>query len=254
MLVLVVGGWVAGRDAPVVRAPQPVAGADSALEPAPVGPRGPQAAPDPTPEAALPATSTATTLVAESEVAESEVAQAGTGRLLVVPGTRAETDQDGRVVSYRVLVEEGLTVAGAPVDGLLIADTVHAVLTAPQGWQGVDGVRFRGVDGSRADMDVVIASPDTTDQLCAPLGTGGWLSCFNGSAAVLNARRWFAGAQTYGQDVVTYRTYLVSHEVGHYLGHQHEGCPSAGLPAPVMVQQTKSLEGCLANPWPNPAG
>lgn len=183
-------------------------------------------------------------------VPESSVAQSGTGQLVAVPGRQEPSDEQGRVVRYLVQVEDGLTVDGDPVDGDEFARTVHEVLLDERGWQPIDGVRFERVDDGEYDVRVVLASPDTTDDLCAPLGTGGWLSCFNGYATVLNARRWFSSAETYGDDLVSYRRYLVSHEMGHYLGHQHEGCPSPGTPAPVMVQQTKTLDGCSQNPWP----
>ena len=45
---------------------------------------------------------------------------------------------------------------------------------------------------------------------------------------------------------------LVNHEVGHllHLHHPDPQCPGKGLPAPVMTQQSTTLDGCLANPWP----
>ena len=67
---------------------------------------------------------------------------------------------------------------------------------------------------------------------------------------MLNAWRWQNGAETYGEDLEGYRQYLVNHETGHALGYGHLGCPEAGAPAPVMVQQTKTLLGCAPNPWP----
>lgn len=183
-------------------------------------------------------------------VAEQLVSQAGTGTLTVVPGAAGPTDDAGRLVRYRVRVEQGLQVDGQPVDHREFARIVHRILTDDRGWQPIDGVRFVRVDGDDSDVDVVLASPDTTDAMCAPLGTGGWLSCYNGYATVLNARRWFSGAESYGNDLVNYRRYLVSHEMGHHLGHSHVECPAPGATAPVMVQQTKSLYGCAKGPWP----
>jgi len=71
---------------------------------------------------------------------------------------------------------------------------------------------------------------------------------------LLNAKRWVFGAETYGSDVTNYRRYLVNHEFGHTLGYPHTECAGKGKTADIMIQQTKGLGGCKANPWPHPKG
>ena len=89
-----------------------------------------------------------------------------------------------------------------------------------------------------------------TDKLCLPLDTGGEVSCRVDDRVVLNAKRWMYAVPAYAGKVDLYRSYLVNHEVGHFLGHGHSTCPKAKTPAPVMMQQTKGLDGCLPNAWP----
>jgi hypothetical protein len=167
------------------------------------------------------------------------------------PAAPSTTARATRVVRYTVEVEGGL---GA--DTRELASVVSTVLTDPRGWQSADGVRFVNVPpaeaakGAAVDVRVSLASPDTTDRLCAPLETRGEVSCHNGGRAVLNLRRWLLGVEAYGSDLAAYRTYLVNHEVGHALGHGHVVCPGAGKDAPVMMQQTYGLDGCIAWSWP----
>jgi hypothetical protein len=186
------------------------------------------------------------------------VVQRGDGRFTVVAvpaGASHQTPRTGRTVRYTVEIEGGLR-----IDTADYASAVAGILTDARGWQAVDGVRFVNVtpkqakDGARVDLRVTLASPDTTDRLCAPLETRGEVSCFNAGRAVLNARRWQLGIKDYKGDLAAYRAYQVSHEVGHGLGHGHASCPGQGKPAPVMMQQSYGLKGCAPQPWPDAKG
>lgn len=75
-------------------------------------------------------------------------------------------------------------------------------------------------------------------------------SCRVGRDVVINEERWRAGTPSWTLGLDAYRSYVVNHEVGHWLGLEHVACPAAGWPAPVMQQQSISLQGCAANVWP----
>ena len=183
---------------------------------------------------------------------QQPVPDAGAGTISLVDIPSGPVKGTGRTVAYGIDIEDGLPVSAAD-----FAAVVHTVLVDDRGWQAKDDVRFVPVSpaertgGARVDIVVTLASPSLTAKLCAPLNTSvQQVSCWNGSRAVLNLTRWMGGASTYGNDMAAYRDYLVSHEVGHGLGHAHVHCLAGGRPAPVMVQQTKDLEGCTAWPWP----
>lgn len=149
-------------------------------------------------------------------------------------------------LSYTVEVESGL-----PYDPAETATVIEAILDDKRGWATADGRALHRV-AQPGDLRILLATPSTTDRLCAPLKTNGQVSCRNGDLVVLNARRWAFSTDDY-DDVELYRTYLVNHEVGHALGYGHAQCPGTGQPAPVMQQQTYGLEGCQRNVWPTVA-
>lgn len=171
------------------------------------------------------------------------------GRLAVVPGAAAP-GPGAVLLTYRVEIEAEL-----PFDGPAFAVAVHATLNDPRGWP-TRGYAFERVDGGDADFVVILASPALTDRLCAPLLTRGEVSCRNGSSVILNALRWGVGIDDYAGDIASYREYLVNHEVGHRLGRDHppdgdiEALCATGATAPVMMQQTYGMIGCVANAWP----
>lgn len=166
------------------------------------------------------------------------------GELLRVPG-ETEAPGSGELVRVRVEVEEGL-----PVDGLLFAETVMAILNDERGWGAEGTLTFARVDGD-ADMRVVLASPAKVDEMCAPLRTGGEYSCGRNGHAAVNYTRWVEATEEFPSRT-QYRQYVVNHEVGHLLGKQHVSCPGAGEVAPVMQQQTIRVAPCEPNGWPFP--
>ena len=174
------------------------------------------------------------------------VVESGDGRLVVVPGT-GPVSGPGQATPYVVEVEGGLG-----IDAAAFAREVDRVLTDPRSWGAAGRRAVRRVDGGAVAFRVALASPRTTDRLCAPLETNGYFSCASGDRAVLNLARWQTGARAYDGDLPAYRQYLVNHEVGHTLGRGHEQCPGAGEQAPVMQQQSKGLAGCAPNSWPYP--
>lgn len=161
----------------------------------------------------------------------------GTFQVAAAPAISAEG-----ATTYRVEVEDEL-----PFPASQVAQFVEETLTDQRGWAARH--QLVRVDND-ADLRIVLATPGTVDELCAPLDTGGRLSCRNGDDVVINAWRWQFGAESYPGDLTGYRRYVVNHETGHALGYAHVGCPGSGELAPVMLQQTKSLEGCRPNPWP----
>lgn len=174
-----------------------------------------------------------------------DVPRSGTGTRAAVPGS-APAPGTGLVRSVRVEVEGGL-----PIDGPTFAGFVMDTLDDPRGW-GLGGTTtFARTDGP-AEIVVVLASPDLSARLCRPLVTHGRLSCRTGDRAVLTHYRWVLAHPDYGDDRTGYRQYVVSHEMGHLLGHGHLACPGPGAAAPVMLQQTLGLDGCAPNPWPYP--
>ena len=170
------------------------------------------------------------------------VPEAASGTFAVAAKRNITGTVPADATTYQVEVENGL-----PFRAGAVAQKVDATLGDPRGWSTAHTLARITKD---ADVRIKVASPKTTDRLCAPLDTGGRLSCRNQDLVVINAWRWVNGARSYAGDIDEYRRYVINHEVGHALGYPHVPCPQAGSPAPVMLQQTKGLQGCTPNPWP----
>lgn len=166
--------------------------------------------------------------------------------LLPAIGGGERLGANGRLIRYSVEVEAATGVH--PED---IARDVDAVLGDDRSWAANGDASFKRVRPERADLRIVLATPATTDRLCFPFLTGGQLSCNKGDdLIVFNVNRWRGAVPHWTAPLAEYRAYLINHEVGHTLDFRHVGCPGRGMSAPLMMQQTKSLDGCLPNGWP----
>jgi hypothetical protein len=149
-------------------------------------------------------------------------------------------------VRYTVLVEDGLPEPGFTSDA-------RAILEAPDGWSQA-GLGELCYDPDDPNFAVLLAWPDTVDEMCAPHVTRGDVSCSRNGRAVINWKRWLNGSSGWAS-VADYRRYVLTHEVGHVLGMGHRRCPDIpGDPTPVMRQQTSlKHKSCPRNSSPTTA-
>ncbi|MEU1230883.1 DUF3152 domain-containing protein [Streptomyces sp. NPDC005828] len=180
----------------------------------------------------------------------------GSGEFETVPGLQKAPGK-GKLIRYRVDVEKGLG-----LDPKLFADAVQKTLNDKRSWAGKDEMTFERISSGEPEFVITLASPGTTGAWCAKSGldtTVDNVSCDSASTqrVMINAFRWAQGSVTFGPKAMyAYRQMLINHEVGHRLGHGHVSCRTPGALAPVMQQQTKSLDidgiKCRPNPWVHP--
>jgi hypothetical protein len=177
-----------------------------------------------------------------------QVVQRGPGTFTVVPGSAAAPDNGSKAKRRTVRVE---VEKGTDVDLQAFARQVLATLNDPRSWGHGGTLTFARTDDPKADIRVMLASPDTSERMCKPLQTHGTESCSIGNKAIITTYRWAKGTGEFAS-LAVYREYVVNHEVGHVLGHHHERCPGKGKLAPVMQQQTIKVAPCRPNGWPFP--
>ena len=198
---------------------------------------------------------------------------AGTFYEVGAPGMTAGEGTE-LVVRFAVEVEHGIDTSGYGGDEAF-AHMVDATLSDPRGWINDPRFRFEHVSvNDNPSLKIRLTSLDTTAELCG-VQIGTETSCrtrITGEDTVLlNESRWVRGAVPFQGDLGSYRQYLINHEVGHAVGFaEHVPCPEPNALAPVMMQQTLSMNNaqlhqmspednypdnpdtCRPNPWPYP--
>ena len=128
----------------------------------------------------------------------------------------------------------------------------QATFDDPRGWRG-SGVAFRRVATGGA-FRLVLSEASQVPSFSS--GCSSEWSCRVGNYVVINQTRWKHASPMWnqrGRSLRDYRHMVVNHETGHWLGHGHRYCSGSGALAPVMMQQSKGLSGCVPNPWPTAA-
>lgn len=198
---------------------------------------------------------------------DEAIPRKGAGTFATAPASLTVIGSGRTRVRYRVEVENGIAWGNVPKwTPASFAKVVREILAAPRGWAwsakypvtNAD-VRltnatwsFRQVANSTYDVRIRLATPDVVDRACGAQGlsTEGVYSCRFGKTIMVNLRRWLQGAPGFPVSIDEYRTGVINHEMGHYLGFNHMACPGPGQLAPVMATQTIDLGGCLPNVHP----
>jgi Protein of unknown function (DUF3152) len=170
----------------------------------------------------------------------------------VAAGESSIIGEAGTLVTYCARVEDGINSFGPDE----FASVVDAALADSRSWIAAKKWRFQRVPNcENVRLRVNLATPPTVDRNCAGAAqTVGRWSCFNNRAVHINLDRWKFGVVHAGGDLAAYRVMVINHEVGHSLGFSHVGCPGQGKTAPVMLPQSRGLDGCVFNPYPYPDG
>lgn len=191
----------------------------------------------------------------------------GNGSFVIAPGGGQVIGTGQRRIKYRVEMENGIN-WGANVVWTApdFADRVDKILAEPLGWtlsaqhpvtnRDVNlsnaSWSFQRVGGNDYDVQVRLATAGTVQRLCAQVGINvdAVYSCRFGKTLMINLTRWLNGADGYPVSLADYRSAVINHEMGHFLGFDHMRCTGPGKPGPIMMTQTIDLQGCVPNVHP----
>lgn len=134
------------------------------------------------------------------------------------------------------------------------ANKLRSVYDDERGW-GLSGKISFVEASSGCDYTVWLSAASSVPSF-NPNVCDAYYSCTVGPNVIINFDRWQGATDPWnnaGGSLDDYRSMVINHETGHWLGFGHQNCSGAGQLAPVMQQQSVSLQGCKFNPWPLPS-
>lgn len=128
---------------------------------------------------------------------------------------------------------------------------LQAVYADERGWGLGGSIIFKEVS-SGCSFTAWLTKAELVPSFSSVICDSTW-SCRVGNNVIINFDRWSNASPAWnaaGGDLDEYRSMVINHETGHWLGFRHRYCGGAGQPAPVMQQQSINLQGCRFNAWP----
>ncbi len=128
---------------------------------------------------------------------------------------------------------------------------LQSVYADERGWSAGGQINFVPVS-SGCSFTVWLTEANLVPSFSSTICDNIW-SCRVGNNVIINFDRWSGASPAWnsaGGSLDNYRSMVINHETGHWLGFGHRYCSGAGQLAPVMQQQSISLQGCSFNPWP----
>ncbi|HSX43349.1 MAG TPA: DUF3152 domain-containing protein [Candidatus Saccharimonadales bacterium] len=136
----------------------------------------------------------------------------------------------------------------------ILNDTLALTYNDVRGWNNEGTIAFEHVT-SGCEYTVWMSSAAQVTSFGAICDN--YYNCQVGTNVIMNYDRWTSATPPWnktGGTMQDYHTLMINHETGHRLGFaDNPTCPAAGDPAPVMMQQSIDLKGCVFNIWPRPA-
>jgi hypothetical protein len=160
-------------------------------------------------------------------------------------GVAAKANSSGGTYVYKIE-----TRGAVRTNKSAFAAKVAETLNSPRGW----GQKASFREGDSGSF-VIVLTPAANVPSFSGACSSAW-SCRVGKYVIINEDRWLGATASWngaGGSLRDYQHMVVNHEVGHWLGHGHASCGGAGKLAPLMQQQSISLQGCKFNPWPLPS-
>lgn len=148
-------------------------------------------------------------------------------------------------ITYSVTTKGNVTASLSEFKSL-----ANQTLNDARGWARM-GVNFQEVS-SGGSFTLVLSEASQVPSFAPTVCSVDW-SCSVGRYVIINQDRWLNASVAWNNSgglLRDYRNMVVNHETGHWLGHGHIYTCGTGGKAPVMMQQSISLNGCSFNPWP----